>query len=251
VAARTPGPEISFFFSSVWQFRAQFYFGGVSFGSYAASRNFGRSGASQPAQVPEAPWQVECVWKLDRSVDARVSSHHDERNGRGWRAFGNLSRVGRRKCLAAMGAICELTASGIRLEIQECFFGTNVSAFSSSRASGATAPNTHAPAWIQLESLFDKYTWIFAVLVVLVIFYRRSMANLGSPRFGNWGFGSSDFGNSAFGSSGFSNSFIGSNVSLIPNLLFVVCFAWHIGLRRMGSSERAHFRLLRVHLVSD
>lgn len=92
------------FFSSVWQFRAQFYLRrrkfrlAVSLSQFRSLRSF----ATRGARFPQHHGRVAFVWKLDRSVDARVGSHLGERDGRRvafirqlepWWRGGNVSRL--------------------------------------------------------------------------------------------------------------------------------------------------------------
>jgi hypothetical protein len=208
-------------------------FGGGSFGSSAASRNFGRSGASQPAARGFRSTMGERYssgYSTGRSmpVSARTSGNA---MGGGWHSFGSLSHGGGAEMARGYGSYVRTDGQWHSFgNSRNASFGTNVSGFSSSRANHTTASNTHAPrqgfssnrfsANMPGSSRFSSFSSFSS---------GRSMANFGSSRFGNSGFGSSDFGNSAFGSSGFSNSLIGSNVSLIPSLLLG-------GLLRFGTS---------------
>ena len=203
-------------------------FGGGSFGSSVASRNFGRSGASQAAA--QGIRSNMGAWHSFGNSTARAmpASARNSGNamGGGWHSFGNLSHGGGAEMSRGYG-------SSVRPDGQwrsfgnsrNASFGTNVARFSFSGENRATASNARTPRLGFSSNRFSTNRPGSPRFSSFSSFSSgRSMANFGSSSFGNSrfgrsGFGSSGFGNSAFGGSGFSNSLIGSHVSLIPNLL--------------------------------
>ena len=165
------------FFSSVRQFRAQFQLREAEASALrqllaisAASELRNRRRRSSRSTMGR--WQ-SFGNSTGRSM---LASAHISGNamGGGWRSFGNFSHGGGAETSRGFGNICEMTASGIRLEIQRnASFGRNSSGFSSFGPSRVTSSNLHAdPPGIQLKSLFAKSAGIDAVLIVLVIFFR-------------------------------------------------------------------------------
>jgi hypothetical protein len=221
--------------------------GGGSFGSSLASRNFGRSGVSQPAA--RGSRSVTGEWKSFGNSTARsmLASARTSGNamGGGWHSFGNLSHGGGPEMPRGYGSYVPADRQWHSFgNSRNASLGTNVSGLPSSGASYAAAANARAPHLGFSSNRFSTNMPGSSRFSSFSSFSSgRSMGNFGSSRFGISGFGSSDFGNSAFGRSGFSNSFIGSNVSLIPSLLFG-------GLLRLGTSAFGGWGLLGESALS-
>jgi hypothetical protein len=196
--------------------------GGGSFGSSVASRNFGRFGASQAAARGFRSTVGEWHTFGNSTARAMPASARTSGNamGGGWHSFGNLSHGGGAELSRGYGSHVRSDGQWHSFgNSRNASFGTNVSVFSFSGVSRATASNSHAP-----RPGFSS---------------NRFSTNLpGSSRFSPFSsfssgrsitnFGGSRLGSSGFGRSGFSNSLIGSNVSLIPSLLLG-------GLLRLGT----------------
>ena len=211
-------------------------FGGGSYGSSAASRNFGRSEVSQAAARSSRSFMGERQSfgnSTGRSISVSARTPGNAIGG-GWHSFGNLSRGEGAEMARGYGSYAEGGSQWRSFgNSRNASLGANVSGVSSSGTSRAAASNaqgarlgfssdhfsTNMPGSSRLSS-FSSFPSFSS---------GRSMGNFGSAPFAASGLGSSDFGNSAFGGSSFSNSFIGSNLSLIPNLLFG-------GLLRLGTS---------------
>jgi hypothetical protein len=194
-----------------------------SFGSPAASRNFGRFGVSQPAvngsRGTRGKWQ-SFGNSTGRSMLASARISGNEMGG-GWRSFGNLSRGGGAEASRGYG---NWLRNGSQWQAfassRNASFGRNNSGFSSFGASRATESNTRAPGLGFSSNRFSTNLPASSRFSSFSSFSPgRSMTNFGGSRFGVSGFGNSNFGNSSFGYSGFSNSSIGAGVSLIPSLL--------------------------------
>ena len=197
--------------------------GGGSFSSSAASRDFGRFGASpaaaQSSRSAMGKWQ-SFGNSSGRSMLASARISGNEMGG-GWRSFGNMSRGGSVETSRGYGNSMRNDSHWSSFgNSGNASFGRNSSGFSSFGGSRVTASNLHSAsrgfgsnhfsASLLPPSRFSSFSSFSS---------GRSTANFGGSRFGVSGFGSSDFGNSSFGRSGFSGSGIGSGVSLIPNLL--------------------------------
>ena len=195
---------------------------GGSFGSSAASRNFGRFGSSQPevqgARSTIGKWQS--FGNSDgRSMLASARTSGNAMDG-GWSSFGKVSRSGGAEMSRGYG-------NSMRNDSQWRSFGNsgnaslrrNSSGFSSFGANRATTSNARASSVGFSSSRFSTNLPASSGFSSFSSFSSgRSMGNFGGSRFGVSGFGASDFGSPGFGSSGFSNSGLGSGVSLIPNL---------------------------------
>ena len=197
--------------------------GGGSFGSSAASRNFGRFGASQPGA--QSSRSSIGRWQSFGNSNGRsmLASAHASGNAMvgGWHSFGNLSRGGGAEISRGYGNSVRNDSQWRSFENSRISsFGRNASGFSSFGANHATSSNarpsgtgfisnrfsTNLPATTRFSS-FSSFS------------SRRPMTHFGGSGFGVSGVGGSDFGNSSVGRSGFSNSFIGSGGSLNPSLL--------------------------------
>jgi hypothetical protein len=199
-------------------------FRGGSFGSFAASRNFGRSGAWQPAA--RGSRSTMGGWNSfgnsgGRSMPASARTWGNSMGG-GWHSFGNLGRGGGaempRGYRSDAGAAGQWHSFG---NSRNGNFASNGSGWSSFGRSRATASYAREPRREFGSNRFSRNLPSGSRFSSFSSFSSgRSMSNFGGSRFSNSGFGGFDFGNSDFGRSGFSSSFFGSDLSLIPNLLF-------------------------------
>lgn len=220
--------------------------GGGSFSSSAASRNFGRFGASESAVRgtggTTGKWQ-SFGNSTGRSMlaSARISGNTA---GGGWRSFGNLTRYGGAEMSRGYG-------NSVRNDSQWRAFGNsgnvssgrNHSGFSSFGPDRASSSNARASSLGVSSNRFSASLLPPSRFSSFSSFSSgRTMENFGGSHFGASAFGASGFGNPGFGSSGFSDSGIGSGLSLIPNLFG--------GLLNLGTTIFGGHGLLAADAIS-
>jgi hypothetical protein len=222
-------------------------FGRGNFGSSVNHRNFGYSGASQPAERGSRSamggWQsfgnsafrstpglartsgnaMGGRWQSFGNSGFRSTPEFARTSvnaaGGGWRSFGNSSGGGR-------AGISRGYVNNVRADGQWHSFGNsrneslgrNVSGFSFARTSRGYAPDRDASRWGFRSNRFSSSTPAMSRFSSFST--GRSRGEFGSDRFGSTDFASSGFGSAGLGGSDFSNSLLGSSLSLIPNLLF-------------------------------